>query len=65
MSNTKQGGDTECDRCDGCGKIADDSDGTPWKYWIEMPVQSAAAVIIGLVKPIECPKCHGTGKAMC
>jgi hypothetical protein len=68
--NDKQDGDPAvhssdslCGRCAGCGKIANDDDGTPWKYWAELPVQSAAAVIMGLVKPLECPDCHGTGKA--
>ena len=51
----------ECDRCAGCGQIANDDDGTPWKYWAELPAQSAIAVHLGLVRPIPCPECKGTG----
>lgn len=53
----------KCGRCDGCGKIANDDDGTPWKYWLEIPLQSSLAVLAGLVKPIECPECTGTGES--
>lgn len=52
-----------CNRCDGCGQIANDDDGTPWKYWAELPYQSAASIVFGLVKPLTCPDCIGTGKA--
>jgi len=50
-----------CQRCDGCGKI-DDGEGLPWKYWAELPLQSSTAVLIGLVKPLTCPGCGGSGK---
>jgi RecJ-like exonuclease len=56
MSDTKL-----CQHCDGCGQIANDDEGTPWTFWVDLPVKSAAAVILGLVRPIPCPKCHGTG----
>lgn len=52
----------KCDTCAGCGKIADDEDRTPWKYWLELPLGSSAAVLMGLVKPIICPSCKGTGE---
>lgn len=52
----------DCPRCAGCGKIANDDEGTPWKYWMELPVQSAVAVIAGFVRPLTCPDCRGTGK---
>jgi len=52
----------ECSRCSGCGEIANDDDGTPWKYWAELPPGSDLAVKAGIVSPIECPECHGTGK---
>lgn len=58
MSKTNR---DKCDKCDGCGEIANDDDGTPWKYWQEMPAQSALAVAMGLVRPVECPECRGTG----
>jgi len=51
-----------CTRCEGCGKIADSPDGEPWIRWLVLPVQSATAVLLGLVNPIPCPACHGTGK---
>jgi hypothetical protein len=44
-----------CPRCSGCGQIANDDDGTPWKYWAELPPGSNLAVVMGLVKPIPCP----------
>jgi hypothetical protein len=52
----------ECPACAGCGKIANDEERTPWKYWAELPVQSALAVIVGAVKPVVCPDCSGSGK---
>ena len=52
----------KCDRCDGCGKIANDKYGTPWKYWAELPAQSAVAVKMGIVKPVTCPECKGEGE---
>lgn len=52
---------TKCPACDGCGKIANDEDGTPWTYWAALPLQSSAAVLAGLVRPIPCPKCGGRG----
>lgn len=51
----------KCLRCDGCGKIADSKDGEPWTNWTTLPVQSAIAVAAGIVKPITCPDCNGTG----
>jgi hypothetical protein len=51
----------QCQRCDGCGKVADSDDGEPWTAWMKLPVGSAAAVIAGLVKPVDCPDCSGTG----
>ena len=54
--------DDACDRCDGCGQIADDPDGAPWTEWTSLPVCSAAAIGLGLVRPIPCPVCSGSGK---
>lgn len=48
---------SKCQRCDGCGLIANSDDGEPWSFWLELPLQSSAAVIMGLVKPIPCPAC--------
>lgn len=50
----------KCPRCDGCGYL-DDGEHQPFKYWLEMPVQSAVALQAGIVKPYACPDCMGTG----
>lgn len=52
----------QCSRCDGCGRI-DDGDGAPWSAWLALPLGSAAAVVAGIVKPITCPDCGGSGAA--
>lgn len=51
----------KCLRCDGCGQIADSDEGEPWSMWMALPVASAFAVLTGMVKPIQCPKCGGSG----
>lgn len=53
----------KCGRCDGCGRIADTEEGEPWTSWLELPLQSSAAVLMGIVNPIPCPDCGGTGGA--
>lgn len=50
-----------CPSCDGCGLLADSEDGEPWTAWESLPGKSAAAVTLGIVKPITCPRCDGTG----
>ena len=50
-----------CPRCRGCGQIADSQDGEPWSMWLEMPLQSALAVLAGIVRPLPCPRCDGVG----
>jgi len=55
--------DAKCPKCDGCGKVATDDDQTPWSHWTSLPHASSAAVLMGLVKPVPCPDCGGTGKA--
>lgn len=54
--------DLPCEGCDGCGKVADTPDREPWTRWTALPLQSAAAVVLGVVKPIPCPYCNGTGR---
>ena len=46
-----------CRRCEGCGEIADDDEGTPWSYWRSLPLMSAGAVLAGIVRPLPCPEC--------
>lgn len=57
----QRGPGTPCGKCAGCGQIANDDDGTPWKYWAELPPPSNLAVTLGLVRPQTCPACNGTG----
>lgn len=51
-----------CPRCAGCGKIANTEDGEAWTHWLALPLQSSAAVLMGIVRPIVCPACSGSGK---
>lgn len=53
----------KCQRCRGCGQLADSDDREPWTDWTSLPLQSSAAVLMGLVKPIPCDGCGGTGYA--
>lgn len=51
----------QCERCNGCGKIADTENGEPWESWANLPPGSDLAVRLGFVRPIQCPDCGGTG----
>lgn len=48
-----------CDRCDGCGRVADSDNQEPWTAWEQLPPASGIAVQLGLVNPMPCPACHG------
>lgn len=50
-----------CERCDGCKQIANDDEGTPWWHWAQLPPPSNMAVVMGMVRPLPCAKCGGTG----
>ena len=52
---------TVCSKCDGCGQVANTDAQEPWKSWLELPLQSSAAVLMGLVKPMPCPACSSAG----
>jgi hypothetical protein len=54
--------DDKCPRCAGCGKIANTEDGQAWTHWLALPLASSLAVAWGIVKPIACPVCSGSGK---
>ena len=51
-----------CTRCNGEGQIANDDEGAPWSMWATLPPGADLAVRMGLVKPIDCPDCKGTGQ---
>ena len=53
---------TDCKRCRGDGRIANTEQGESWKDWLELPLQSAVVVTLGIVRPLPCPVCKGTGK---
>lgn len=53
--------DNFCSRCEGCKQIANDDEGTPWYVWAELPPPTNMAVALGLVRPITCPRCGGSG----
>jgi hypothetical protein len=52
----------KCQRCDGCGRIADTERGEPWTAWTKAELTYSASVLLGIVKPLKCPDCGGTGK---
>lgn len=47
-----------CSFCDGCGQVADTPAQEPWSAWASLPYRSAAAVLLGDVRPIPCPQCQ-------
>lgn len=53
-------GEDKCTQCLGWKRVTDES-GESWQYWAELPAPSNIAVQLGLVKPIVCPRCMGTG----
>ena len=54
--------DLDCSKCAGCGQL-DNKDYLPWKYWMQnaIPRPSKIAIRLGIIKPIDCPKCNGLG----
>ena len=52
----------KCPKCHGCGQIADTDREEPWADWLALPMQSAAAVLLGVIKPRACPRCAGSGE---
>jgi DnaJ-class molecular chaperone len=54
--------EAKCDECNGCGFLADSEDQEPWSFWQQVPLQSAAVVLTGVVKPKVCDKCKGMGR---
>ncbi len=54
-------GENKCKLCQGWKRIDNGDEGISWKFWDELPSPSNIAVQMGIIKPIECPHCHGTG----
>ena len=54
--------DRTCSYCAGCGRVATSEAHEPWSAWEELPPGSDLAVRTGLVRPVQCPVCGGTGK---
>ena len=52
-----------CERCEGCGQLADTDDQEPWTDWTSLPPGAQTAIHLGLVKPIDCHECGGKGYA--
>lgn len=53
-------GDDACTQCLGWKQVASESKES-WKYWAELPAPSNLAAQLGIVYPVECPRCHGSG----
>lgn len=55
-------GPDACQKCLGWKKIANDDEQSSWKHWAELPPPSNLAVQVGMVFPIDCPRCQGSGR---
>lgn len=55
-------GPDPCPQCLGWKRIANDDDQSSWKYWAELLLPANIGVQLGIVYPIMCPKCLGTGR---
>lgn len=52
----------KCPSCDGCGKVADTESREPWTAWTSLPPGARVAVDLGVVRPVTCPDCAGSGE---
>ena len=52
----------KCHKCDGCGQIANSDDEEPWTVWTALPLNASAALLTGIVRPLPCPRCNGSGQ---
>lgn len=55
-------GEDACKQCEGWGKVDDGDEGVSWGIWAALPPGADIAVKLGVVKPITCPRCGGTGE---
>jgi hypothetical protein len=53
-------GKDACKQCLGWKRV-DNGQGVSWKEWMDLPAPSRSAVDAGIIKPVVCPRCHGTG----
>lgn len=51
-----------CEFCKGCGQVTNDEKCTPWKEWLDLPIETKMATSIGIVRPVLCPACNGKGR---
>jgi hypothetical protein len=54
-------GEDACELCLGWKRVDDGEEPVSWKAWAEIPPPHNIAVQLGLVRPVECPRCEGTG----
>ena len=54
--------DTVCTKCEGCGQVANTECQEPWTAWESLPAAAQGAIRAGLVRPVVCPECGGSGK---
>ena len=54
-------GEDACKQCEGWGKIDDGDEGVSWGIWAGLPPGADLAVRLGVVNPITCPRCEGSG----
>lgn len=57
-------GEQKCPKCAGCGRIASDNIGMPWSSWEAQHLDQSGPVLRGVVKPIGCPICGGSGRTV-
>jgi len=55
-------GPDACQQCLGWKRVANDDERSSWKHWAELPAPENIAVRLGLVYPVECPRCQGSGR---
>lgn len=53
-----------CARCEGCGQLANTDKAEPWTAWTSLPPGNDLAVRMGLVVPVPCYACDGSGSCL-
>jgi hypothetical protein len=52
----------KCPDCEGCGQLANTETREPWTAWSELPPGADLAVRLGMVRPVKCSRCDGSGE---